>query len=64
MATTFMWKGRTPAGETLSGELVAEDKQELIAQLRKRRIMITSVTPKSAVNRKLELRKPRASSRP
>ena len=31
MATTFMWKGRTPAGEILSGELVAEDKQELIS---------------------------------
>jgi type IV pilus assembly protein PilC len=63
MATTFMWKGRTPAGETLSGELVAEDKQELIAQLRKRRILITSVTPKSAVNRKIELRKPRITTR-
>ncbi len=53
MATTFLWKGRTPAGEVLSGELVAEDKQELVSQLRKRRILITSVTPKTAVNREL-----------
>jgi type IV pilus assembly protein PilC len=63
MATTFMWKGRTPAGETLSGELVAEDKQELIAQLRKRRILITSVTPKTAAHRKIELRKPRITTK-
>jgi len=63
MPTTFLWKGRTPAGEVLSGELVAEDKQELIAQLRKRRILITSVAPKTAVNRELRLKPPRVTTR-
>jgi type IV pilus assembly protein PilC len=63
MSTTFVWKGRTPAGETLSGELVAEDKQELIAQLRKRRILITSVQPKSVANREIRVRRPRVTTR-
>jgi type IV pilus assembly protein PilC len=63
MPTTFLWKGRTPAGEVLSGELVAEDKQELIAQLRKRRILITSVAPKTAANRELRLKPPRVTTR-
>ena len=63
MATTFVWKGRTPAGEVLSGELQADDKQELISQLRKRRILITSVQPKSAANKEIRLRKPSVSVR-
>jgi type IV pilus assembly protein PilC len=63
MPTTFLWKGRTPAGEVLSGELVAEDKQELIAQLRKRRILITSVSPKTAANKQLSLKKARVTTR-
>jgi type IV pilus assembly protein PilC len=63
MPTTFMWKGRTPAGEVLSGELVAEDKQELIAQLRKRRILITSVASKTAARRAITLRQPRVTTR-
>ncbi len=63
MSTTFIWKGRTPAGEILSGELAAENKQELINQLRRRRIMITSVAPKTAANRELRLRKPHVSTK-
>ena len=63
MATTFVWKGRTPAGEILSGELAAENKQELINQLRRRRILITSVAPKSAVSKEIRLRKPRVSTK-
>jgi type IV pilus assembly protein PilC len=63
MSTTFIWKGRTPAGETLSGELVAEDKNELMAQLRKRRILVTSVTPKTVVHRELRLTKPKVTTR-
>ena len=63
MPTTFLWKGRTPTGEVLSGELLAEDKQELIAQLRKRRILITSVTPKSAAHKEIQLRRPRVTTR-
>ncbi len=47
MATTFMWKGRSPDGEILSGEYVTENKQELISYLRKRKIIITSLKEKS-----------------
>ena len=61
--TTFLWKGRTPAGEMLSGELAAVDKQELMAQLRKRRILVTSVSPKSAANREIRLRPPKVTTR-
>jgi len=63
MPTTFVWKGRTPAGEVLGGELAADNKQELINQLRRRRILITSVAPKSAARREIYLRKPRVSTR-
>jgi len=63
MPTTFMWKGRTPAGEVLSGELAAEDKQELISQLRKRRILITSVTPKTTAHKEIHLRRPQVTTR-
>jgi type IV pilus assembly protein PilC len=47
MATTFLWKGRSPDGEILSGEYVTENKQELINYLRKRKIIITSLKQKS-----------------
>jgi type IV pilus assembly protein PilC len=64
MATTFVWKGRTPAGETLSGELEAADKQELMSQLRKRRILITSVSEKkSLANMEINLKPPSVSTR-
>jgi type IV pilus assembly protein PilC len=41
-----MWKGRTPTGEMLSGELASENKQELINTLRKRKIIITTIREK------------------
>ena len=46
MATIYIWKGRTPAGEVLSGEYAAESKNELISHLRKRRIIITHIRQK------------------
>ncbi len=46
MGTTYVWKGRTPTGEVLSGEYVAENKQEMINYLRKRKIIITHVRQK------------------
>ena len=33
MATTFLWKGRSPSGEILSGEYITESKDELIGYL-------------------------------
>ncbi len=47
MATTYVWKGRSPNGEILSGEYVTENKQELVNYLRKRKIIITSLKEKS-----------------
>jgi type IV pilus assembly protein PilC len=44
--TTYVWKGRTPTGEMLSGELASENKQELINTLRKRKIIITTIREK------------------
>jgi type IV pilus assembly protein PilC len=47
MPTTFVWKGRSPTGEILSGEYVTENKQELISQLRKKKIIVTSLREKA-----------------
>ena len=48
MATTYTWKGRSPSGELLSGEYQTDNKDELVAHLRKRKIIITSVRLKGA----------------
>jgi type IV pilus assembly protein PilC len=47
MAVTYVWKGRSPNGEILSGEYVTESKDDLVNYLRKRKIIITSVREKS-----------------
>ena len=47
MANTYIWKGRSPSGEILSGEYVTDNKQELVNYLRKRKIIITSLKEKS-----------------
>jgi type IV pilus assembly protein PilC len=44
--TVFLWKGKTAKGESLSGEYEATDKSEVNDYLRKRRIVITSVSKK------------------
>jgi type IV pilus assembly protein PilC len=43
---TYLWKGRTPTGEMLSGEFLTDNKQELINNLRKRKIIITTIRQK------------------
>jgi type IV pilus assembly protein PilC len=45
-STTYLWRGRTPTGEMLSGEFMTENKQELINHLRKRKIIITTIRQK------------------
>ena len=42
----FVWKGRTVGGEIQSGELTLESQDEVLAALRKKRIIITSVREK------------------
>lgn len=42
----FVWKGRTASGGVQTGELAAENQQEVFAALRARKIIPTSVRPK------------------
>jgi len=46
--TTYLWKGKTGKGEVIAGEYKAADRREVAEYLRKRRITIQSVRPKSA----------------
>ena len=46
MATVFQWSGKTRAGAIEGGEITAGSKEEVIAQLRKKNIIATSVTKK------------------
>lgn len=47
MATTFVWKGTTPKGESLSGELEAASKEEVANRLRKQRIRVKMIREKA-----------------
>src|SRR5438093_4429179 len=44
---TFVWKGRTLAGESMAGEIEVGRQEEVIDALRKKKILVTSVRPKS-----------------
>ncbi len=46
MATVFQWSGKTGKGMVESGELSANSKEEVIAQLRRKNITATLVKPK------------------
>lgn len=48
MASTFVWSGKTRQGQVQKGELVAKTREEVIAQLRKQNILVTSVQEKAA----------------
>jgi len=43
----FVWKGRTLAGESQSGEIEVARQEEAIDALRKKKILITSMRPKT-----------------
>ncbi len=43
----FVWKGRTMAGESQSGELTFDRQEEAVDFLRKKRIMVTSLKEKA-----------------
>jgi len=43
---TYQWRGRTVGGENVSGELTVKNRGEALAQLRKKKIIVTSVRPK------------------
>src|SRR5256712_10594240 len=42
----YVWKGRTLAGESQSGEIEVARQEEAVEQLRKKRILVTSMRPK------------------
>ncbi len=44
--TTYIWRGRTSGGEIVNGESTVKNRGELLAQLRKKRIVVTSVKQK------------------
>src|SRR5262249_20637298 len=44
----FVWKGRTLAGEAQTGEIEVGRQEEALELLRKKRILVTSLHPKSA----------------
>ena len=44
----FVWKGRTVAGESQSGEIEVARQEDAVEQLRKKRILVTSVRPKGS----------------
>jgi type IV pilus assembly protein PilC len=46
LATTYVWKGRTPAGEIISGETPARSRADLAMSLRKKRVTLTSAKEK------------------
>jgi type IV pilus assembly protein PilC len=43
---TYSWKGRNSAGNVQEGVLTAEDKETLVATLRKQQILVTAITEK------------------
>jgi type IV pilus assembly protein PilC len=47
MATTFLWKGKSPQGELLNGEYEADSKNDVASYLRKRKIAVQSIRPKA-----------------
>jgi type IV pilus assembly protein PilC len=53
MATVFQWSGKTTKGTIESGEISANTKDEVIAQLRNRKIIPTLISPKTTAEKKL-----------
>ncbi len=55
MATVFQWSGKNAKGLVESGEITAESRDEVIAQLRSRNIVPTAVTEKKSKGLSLSL---------
>ena len=43
----YVWKGRTLAGEAQAGEIEVARQEDALDALRKKRILVTSLRPKS-----------------
>jgi type IV pilus assembly protein PilC len=46
LATLYQWKGRTTGGEVVAGEMSAGSKAELVMNLRRKRVVLTSAKEK------------------
>ncbi|UCF87315.1 MAG: type II secretion system F family protein [Nitrospiraceae bacterium] len=53
MPVVFQWSGKNPQGNVQKGELTANTKDEVIAHLRKQKIVPTIVTPKQKAKKSL-----------
>ena len=42
---TFAYAGRTRAGETVSGERIADSMEAAVAALRRERVLVTKIAP-------------------
>jgi type IV pilus assembly protein PilC len=47
LTTVYQWKGKTSSGEVVSGQMQASSKAELISNLRKKRVVLTSAKEKT-----------------
>jgi type IV pilus assembly protein PilC len=47
LATVYQWKGRTTAGEVITGEMSAGSRAELVSSLRKKKVLLTSAKEKA-----------------
>ena len=45
--SVFAWKGRTASGDVRSGNIEAQDREDALSQLRRKRIVVTQVRPKA-----------------
>jgi type IV pilus assembly protein PilC len=46
LATVYQWKGKTSSGDAVSGEMSVRSKSELIMNLRKKKVVLTSAKEK------------------
>src|SRR5262249_283429 len=46
---TFVWRGRTLAGEAQTGEIEVARQQQTLELLRKKKILVTSLRPKGGI---------------
>jgi type IV pilus assembly protein PilC len=47
VSSVFVWKGRTAGGEVRSGEIEADNRDDALTHLRRKRIIATQVRPKA-----------------
>lgn len=54
MSTTYFYKARTPEGSLISGAMVAQSDNDIVAHLRTRALFITSIAPADSLIGRIE----------